>query len=143
MRPRGDATPPGHQARGANGHGGDRRAHASEGRQRFDPTLRGPAHRRFLATPASERGARCWVDSKTCWRLSSSTWATVMSKRRARRNDRGIWRGVYASLVDHPDFRTLSRNARLVFLVMRVGTQNTIASIFHYYREPLMAQTGL
>jgi hypothetical protein len=46
-------------------------------------------------------------------------------------------------MVDHPDFQVLTPEARLTLLVCRVGTQNTAASIFRYYREALMAQTGL
>ena len=60
-----------------------------------------------------------------------------------QRIGRGIWRSVYASLVDHPDYRALSPQARLVFFVLRLGTSNTIASIFPYYRDALRAQTGL
>ena len=56
---------------------------------------------------------------------------------------RGIWRGVYSSITDHPDFQVLSPNARLVILVCRVGSSNTAASIFRYYREALGVQTGL
>jgi hypothetical protein len=65
-----------------------------------------------------------------------------VSTARTRLN-RGLWRGVYSSLTSHPDFQALSPRARLVFFVIRLGTQNTIASIFRYYREPLMAETGL
>ena len=60
-----------------------------------------------------------------------------------QRIGRGIWRSVYASLVDHPDYPALSPQARLVFFVLRLGTSNTIASIFPYYRDALRAQTGL
>lgn len=60
-----------------------------------------------------------------------------------KRAGRGLWRAVYASLVDHEDFRALSPNARLVLFVLRLGPSTTIASIFIYYREVLQAQTGL
>jgi hypothetical protein len=55
---------------------------------------------------------------------------------------RGIWRGVYSSFVDEPDFRALSPNARLVLFVLILGSQSP-AFINRYYREPLTAQTGL
>jgi hypothetical protein len=56
---------------------------------------------------------------------------------------RGLWRGVYSSIVDHPDFQVLSAHARLTLFVCRLGSQAGPASIFRYYREPLMVQTGL
>ena len=60
-----------------------------------------------------------------------------------KRAGRGLWRAVYASLVDHEDFRALSPNARLVLFVLRLGPSTTIASIFTYYPAVLQAQTGL
>jgi hypothetical protein len=60
-----------------------------------------------------------------------------------KRAGRGLWRAVYASLVDHEDFRALTPHARLLFFVLRLGSATTIASIFHYYTEVLQAQTGL
>lgn len=60
-----------------------------------------------------------------------------------RKIGRGIWRGVYSSIVDHPDFQILSPNARLTLFVCRCGSLNTPASIFRYYRGVLEAQTGL
>lgn len=60
-----------------------------------------------------------------------------------RKIGRGIWRGVYSAIVDHPDFQSLTPNARLTLLVCRVGSLNTAASIFRYYLEPLQEQTGL
>jgi len=56
---------------------------------------------------------------------------------------RGLWRGLYSSIVDHPDFQALSPHARLVLFVCRLGSQAGPAAIFRYYREPLMLQTGL
>ena len=55
----------------------------------------------------------------------------------------GLWRGVYSSIVDHPDFQRLSPEARLVLLVARLGTANNIASIFRFYPQVLEHQTGL
>lgn len=60
-----------------------------------------------------------------------------------KRAGRGLWRAVYASLVDHEDFRALSPNARLVLFVLRLGPSTTIASIFTYYPAVVQAQTGL
>ncbi len=60
-----------------------------------------------------------------------------------KRVGRGLWRAVYASLVDHEDFRVLSPNARLVLFVLRLGPSTTIASIFTYYPAVVQAQTGL
>jgi hypothetical protein len=62
---------------------------------------------------------------------------------RPERIGRGVWRGIYSSMVDHPDFHLLTPHERLVLFVCRLGSQNTAASIFRYYREPLMVQTGL
>lgn len=56
---------------------------------------------------------------------------------------RGLWRGVYSAIVDHPDFHVLTPQARLTLLVCRLGSLNNQASIFRYYREPLCVQTGL
>jgi hypothetical protein len=56
---------------------------------------------------------------------------------------RGYWRGVYSAMFDHLDFQALSPHARLTLLVCRLGSLNGPASIFRYYREPLMVQTGL
>jgi len=58
-------------------------------------------------------------------------------------SDRGLHRGIYASLLDDPDFQALSSNARLVLMTARLCAQNTIASIFRYYADTLAAQTGL
>jgi hypothetical protein len=56
---------------------------------------------------------------------------------------RGLYRGVYSSLPDDPDFQRLTPQARLTFLVARVCSQVGPAAIFRYYPELLMAQTGL
>jgi hypothetical protein len=56
---------------------------------------------------------------------------------------RGLYRGVYSSLPDDPDFQRLTPHARLVFLVARVCSQAGPAAIFRYYPELLMVQTGL
>lgn len=55
---------------------------------------------------------------------------------------RGVHRGVYSSLVDHPEFQSLSATARHVFLTARVSKQAGPAAIFVCYREVLARQTG-
>lgn len=56
---------------------------------------------------------------------------------------RGLYRGVYSSLPDDPDFQRLSPNARLVFYTCRLCAQAGPAAIFRYYPELLIVQTGL
>lgn len=56
---------------------------------------------------------------------------------------RGLYRGIYSALLDHPDYQTLSSPARLTLLTLRLCTQNTVASIFRYYASVLQTQTGL
>ena len=58
-------------------------------------------------------------------------------------SDRGVYRGLYSSLFDDPDFQRLSSNARLAFLTIRLCRDTGPAAIFRYYHEVLMAQTGL
>lgn len=55
---------------------------------------------------------------------------------------RGLYRGVYSAMLDHPDYQTLSSAARLTLLTLRLCTQNTVASIFRYYPTQLRVQTG-
>ena len=56
---------------------------------------------------------------------------------------RGVHRGVYSSLLDHPDFQALSSSARHVFLTLRISKQAGPAAIFICYRGVVAAQTGL
>jgi len=56
---------------------------------------------------------------------------------------RGVHRGVYGALFDDPDYQTLSFQARLVLLTVRLCAQAGPASIFRYYVELLARQTGL
>ncbi len=58
-------------------------------------------------------------------------------------SDRGVYRGIYSALPDDPDFQHLSPNARLALLVVRLCKSAGPASIFRYYPELVMAQTGL
>src|SRR5262249_53256406 len=56
--------------------------------------------------------------------------------------NRGLYRGIYSALLDDPDFQTLTAAARHVLLTLRLCSQNSAASIFRYYPEIVMAQTG-
>ena len=56
---------------------------------------------------------------------------------------RGLFRGVYSSLFDDPDYQQLSPNGRLVFLTARQCAQAGPAAIFRYYVPVLAQQTGL
>lgn len=58
-------------------------------------------------------------------------------------SERGVYRGVFSSLADDPDFQRLSPHARLVFYTVRLCKQAGPAAIFRYYLAVLMAQTGL
>lgn len=56
---------------------------------------------------------------------------------------RGIYRGVYSSLIDDPDFQCLSSEARHCLLTMRLSAQAGAAGIFPVYAGALAVQTGL
>lgn len=56
---------------------------------------------------------------------------------------RGLYRGIFTSLVDDPDFQTLMPNSKLVFYTARLCQQAGAAAIFRYYPEMLVKQTGL
>jgi hypothetical protein len=56
---------------------------------------------------------------------------------------RGVYRGLYSSLLDDPDYQRLSANARLVLLTLRLCTQAGAAAIFRVYVVLLAEQTGL
>lgn len=57
--------------------------------------------------------------------------------------NRGVYRGVYSSLLDDDDFQRLSSDARLTFFACRLCVQAGPAAIFRYYPEVLAKQTGL
>ena len=56
---------------------------------------------------------------------------------------RGMYRGIYCSLVDSVEFQQLSKWARLVFLTARLSNQAGIGCIFRYYPDMIAQQTGL
>lgn len=56
---------------------------------------------------------------------------------------RGVYRGVYSSLPDDPDFQALPAHARLLFYTLRCCAQAGPAAIFRYYPELVMIQAGL
>ena len=55
---------------------------------------------------------------------------------------RGLYRGIYAAMLDDPDFQTLSPQARHVLLTLRLCSQNNAACLFRLYPAVVMAQTG-
>lgn len=56
---------------------------------------------------------------------------------------RGVYRGVYSSLLDDPDYQRLSPDARLVLLTLRLSVQAGAAAIFRAYGAVIAEQTGL
>jgi hypothetical protein len=56
---------------------------------------------------------------------------------------RGIYRGLYSSLIDDVDYQRLTPPARLVLLTLRLCTQAGAAAIFRVYVVLLAEQTGL
>ncbi len=56
---------------------------------------------------------------------------------------RGVYRGIFSSLIDDPDYQALTPNARLVLLTLRLCTQAGAAAIFRAYTAMLSEQTGL
>lgn len=58
-------------------------------------------------------------------------------------SDRGVYRGIYSSLLDDPDFQRLSSSARLALLALRLCRDTGPAAIFRYYPEVVQCQTGL
>lgn len=56
---------------------------------------------------------------------------------------RGVYRGVYSSLIDDEDFQTLTPEARLILLALRICRDAGPAVIFRYYPEVVARQTGL
>lgn len=56
---------------------------------------------------------------------------------------RGVYRGVYSALIDDEDFQTLTPEARLILLTLRICRDAGPAVIFRYYPEVVARQTGL
>lgn len=56
---------------------------------------------------------------------------------------RGLYRGIFTSLVDDPEFQGLMPNSKLVFYTVRLCQQAGAAAIFRYYPEMVVRQTGL
>jgi hypothetical protein len=56
---------------------------------------------------------------------------------------RGVYRGVFSSLIDDPDYQRLTPSARLVLLTLRLCSQAGAAAIFRVYVVVLAEQTGL
>lgn len=56
---------------------------------------------------------------------------------------RGVYRGLFSSLIDDPDYQQLSSDARLVLLTLRLCAQAGAAAIFRVYLAMIAEQTGL
>jgi hypothetical protein len=58
-------------------------------------------------------------------------------------NRRGVYRGVYSSLLDDPDYQALTASARLVLLTLRLSSAAGAAAIFRAYPAVVAEQSGL
>lgn len=56
---------------------------------------------------------------------------------------RGVYRGIFSSMIDDPDYQTLTPHARLVLLTLRLCSQAGAAAIFRVYVVLIAEQTGL
>jgi len=56
---------------------------------------------------------------------------------------RGIYRAIYTSLWDDPDFRKLTPNEKLVFFNLRTSPLTNMPVIYPFYIEAIEKQTGL
>jgi hypothetical protein len=56
---------------------------------------------------------------------------------------RGVWRAIYTTIWDDPEFRKLTANEKLVFLNLRTSPLSNIAVLYPYYVETLECQTGI
>lgn len=56
---------------------------------------------------------------------------------------RGIYRAIYVSIWDDPDFRKLSSDEKLVLLNLRTSPLTNMPVIYPYYLEAIQRQTGL
>jgi hypothetical protein len=57
--------------------------------------------------------------------------------------DRGVYRSIYVTLWDDPDFLTLSPEAKLVFYYLRTSPLSNMPCIYRFYREAIVEHTGL
>jgi len=58
-------------------------------------------------------------------------------------DSRGVYRAIYTNIWDDPDFRSLSPEAKLVFLNIRTSPLSNMPCIFSFYIEPIEKQAGL
>ncbi len=56
---------------------------------------------------------------------------------------RGIYRAVYTSIWDDPEFRSFDSNVKLVFFNLRTSPLSNMPVIYHFYMEAIEKQTGL
>ena len=56
---------------------------------------------------------------------------------------RGVYRGIFSSLIDDPDYQRLTPPARLVLLTLRLCSQAGAAAIFRVYVVLVAEQTGI
>lgn len=61
----------------------------------------------------------------------------------SRKPKRGVFRAVYSSLLDDPDYHALPTDARLLLLTLRLCRDAGPAAIFRYYPGKLAIQSGL
>ena len=59
------------------------------------------------------------------------------------KDSRGLYRSIYNSIWDDPDFRSLSPEAKLVFLNIRTSPLSNMPGIFSFYIEAIEKHTGL
>lgn len=57
--------------------------------------------------------------------------------------DRGVYRSIYTSLWDDPEFLELSSQERLVLIYLRTSPLSNIPCIYRFYREAISDHTGL
>ncbi len=57
-------------------------------------------------------------------------------------NDRGMYRAIYVTLWDDPDFINLPPEIKLILLNLRTGPLTNMPCIYRFYREAIRKQTG-
>ncbi len=58
-------------------------------------------------------------------------------------SDRGVYRSIYVSLWDDPDFTPLPSASKFVLIYLRTSPLSNIPCIFRFYREAILEHTGL